>query len=59
MAHKDFLNLNFGAICHIIEFEPYCISSTILRDIIKNNGDISKHVPKKVIDYIVRNNLYK
>lgn len=35
------------------------ISSTQLRNLIKNNQDISEYVPKKVEEYIVNNGLYK
>ena len=58
-AQKDFLRMKYGAVCHILEFEPYCISSTMLRDIIKKGGDITAYVPKRVKDYIEINNLYK
>lgn len=42
-------------ICHIEEFN---VSSTEIRDIIKNTGDCKGLVPEKVEKYIIENKLY-
>lgn len=42
-----------------IEITPMDISSTIIRQKVKNNEDLKKFIPQVVIDYINTNNLYK
>lgn len=44
---------------YLKEYEPDDISSTIVKKIIKENGDATMYIDKKVNDYIIKNNLYK
>lgn len=48
----------YGVAFRRIITDPVEISSTEIRDMIKNGEDISQFVPRKVIDYIKDNNLY-
>lgn len=43
----------------IFEMEPFEISSTKIREMLKNNEDISGYVPKSVCEYIYERGLYK
>ena len=44
----------------VVERDENEISSTIIRNMIKNNdSDVDKYLPKEVYDYIVENKLYK
>ena len=46
----------------IIVIDDICkinLSSTIVRDKIKNNEDVKEYIPEKVLEYIKENNLYK
>ncbi|WP_138429656.1 nicotinate (nicotinamide) nucleotide adenylyltransferase [Fodinibius saliphilus] len=43
---------------HIIDHDPINISSTEIRELIKNEGDISDLVPSRVQDFINKNNPY-
>lgn len=58
-AQKDYLVSKYGAVCHLIQFEPYVISSTMLRDMIKKGEDVSEFIPQNVMSYINKYNLYK
>lgn len=55
---KEFLHNNFGCQAKILNMNKMAISSTIIRDNIKNNKSIHGLVPKCVEDYILKNNLY-
>ncbi|MCQ2957512.1 MAG: hypothetical protein MJ180_01265 [Candidatus Gastranaerophilales bacterium] len=52
---KNLKNINFK----ILKSDKINISSTQIRNMIKNNEDISGIVPKEVRDYIEKNNLYR
>jgi len=51
--------LKLGGECIIIPIEPYEISSTQIRDAVISSKDFSCYLPKKVVNYIERNKLYK
>ena len=40
-------------------YEGDDISSTSVKELLKNGGDLSNHLDKRVEDYIIANNLYK
>ncbi len=42
----------------IIDVEPYVISSTEIRSLIRTGGDVSEYLAPAVLDYIARNKLY-
>lgn len=48
-----------GAKVCILDFTVMQVSSTVIRQKIKNGDDIKKLVPKRVEEYIYDNNLYK
>ncbi len=43
----------------VLEAEPFEISSTRLREMLKNNEDCSCFIDEKVVEYIKANNLYR
>ena len=53
------LKNNKNSIIEVGDIDRIKLSSTIIRDKIKNNEDVKKYVPKKVLEYIKQNNLYK
>ncbi|MCD7872283.1 MAG: nicotinate-nicotinamide nucleotide adenylyltransferase, partial [Clostridiales bacterium] len=44
--------------CYIADFEPVVVSSSEIREKIKNNIDISGLVPNAVKDYIINKEIY-
>jgi len=58
---KDVKNLTeqYGANIKLVEIPPVEISSSQLRQMLKNNEDTSKFIDEKVLEYINKNGLYK
>ncbi len=57
---EDIFNIkNSEKKVYYIRITPLCISSTMLREKIKNNESIRYLLPEQVIDYIKKNNLYR
>lgn len=54
----DKLNRLYPNTVTIFDMEPFEISSTEIREMLKNNEDISAFVPKSVCEYIYRRGLY-
>jgi nicotinate-nucleotide adenylyltransferase len=50
---------NQGGECIIVDVEPYEISSTQIRSLIKQNKDYTCYLPKKVVEYIACKKLYQ
>ena len=42
-----------------LDVEAIDISSTEVRNIVKNDGDLSKYLSEEIIDYVKKHNLYK
>lgn len=53
------LNDTINAKIHLIKFDNIEISSSEIRDRVKNGKNIRFFVPERVADYILENNLYK
>lgn len=53
-AKKNLNNAEFI----LADFEPVVVSSSEVRDKIKNGGDVSKLLPENVLDYIMSKGLY-
>ncbi|MCI8386919.1 MAG: nicotinate (nicotinamide) nucleotide adenylyltransferase [Clostridiales bacterium] len=49
----------FGAKVHLIDEEPFEISSTELRNMLNSGESVNGLIPDKVIEYIKGNNLYR
>ena len=47
-----------GAHCMILDFKPLTLSSTMIRDSIKQGKDVSGLLDRKVLEYIGKNGLY-
>ena len=59
MIEKNTKYLNeYGKICRRIMTNEIELSSTQIRNMVKNGEDISHLVPEKVAQYIKENNLY-
>lgn len=55
----DFAKKHFGGVrVYIADFEPVVVSSSEIRDKLKENRDISGLVPQSVLDYIKEKGLY-
>lgn len=54
----SYLETRFGADIRLLKTENIPISSTVIRNNIKNNISIAGMVPRKVEEYIKNNNLY-
>ena len=61
MLEKDaeILTNKYGGDIHLIEIPAIDISSSKIRERIKNGISVDDYVDKKVIDYIKENNLYR
>lgn len=57
MQHAKYLAEKYGAVSHVMKTAALEISSTEIRDAIKN-GNPSEYLPKSVYEYIKQNNLY-
>lgn len=57
--HTDMLKAKYGARIIFLSCDKIDISSTDIREKIKNNQDVSDFVKPSVYDYIVGNKLYK
>lgn len=44
---------------YIIKSEPFVVSSSEIREYVKNNKDISCYLPNKVVQYISENKIYE
>jgi len=58
-AKARFFEKSFGADIHVIDYEPFEVSSSEIRRLIKNGGDFKALVPPEVAGYIEREGLYK
>lgn len=56
--HSNFLQ-KFGAESIVLADAIMELSSTFIRDSIKNGADVSEFLPANVLEYIDRNNLYR
>lgn len=54
----DRLRKKYGANIILLELEPEIVSSTVIRELIKNGGKAEKFLPAAVYDYIKKNGLY-
>lgn len=54
----DRLREKYGANIILLELEPEIVSSTEIRELIKNGGKAEKYLPAAVYDYIKKNGLY-
>lgn len=54
-----YLKDKYGAIIHLLLGDLFLISSTQIREDIKNNRDVSEYLPKGTLKYIENNSLYK
>ena len=52
------LKNRYGSDIILLELEPEVVSSTEIRDAIKNGGEAVKYLPAAVYDYIKKNGLY-
>lgn len=57
LKYKNILS-KFGADCEVINIKPYIVSSTQIREAIKQNQDYGFYVPDEVVKYINNNKLY-
>ena len=55
---KEFANELGGSRVKVLKISVIDISSTKIREIIENNGDISQFMPSECADYIKNNNLF-
>lgn len=58
LSHAKHLKEAYNADCVVGDFEVTEISSTLLREMIQRNEDVSKYIPQKAIEYIDKNRLY-
>lgn len=58
IACKEFLYDNYKCNSEILYMDKIEVSSTVIRENIKNNKSIHGLVPKEVEEYIIKNNLY-
>lgn len=59
LKEAEKLNNTFGAKVYLLEdYMPKDISSTKIRNGLKNNDDVKDMLPEKVYDYIIKNKLY-
>ena len=56
---KEKLEKELGGVYHIIDYKPSDISSTMIRELVKEGKSIEGLVPDKVRTYIENNNIYK
>ena len=56
--YAEFLKEKYGAVIHFVEMENIDISSSLLRDMILHNTDISEYTSDKVYRYIKERELY-
>lgn len=50
--------LEYGAMCRVLKLEPFDISSSAVRDMIKTGQDITGIIPDNVYKYILMEGLY-
>lgn len=58
IANNDILNNNRKSLIKIDGIDKIYLSSSIVRDKIKNGEDVKEYIPKKVLEYIRNNKLY-
>ncbi|PWM44246.1 MAG: nicotinate (nicotinamide) nucleotide adenylyltransferase [Clostridiales bacterium] len=58
-THAKYLKDKYGANIKVFETSPFVVSSTQIREKIKNGADFSGYLPAAVEKYIKENNLYK
>lgn len=58
VSHAKHLKEAYNANCIVGDFEVMEVSSTFLREKIKNNEDVSEYIPEKIFEYIDKNRLY-
>lgn len=56
-AHKMILQ-NMGAKCEVLELQPFPMSSTQIREKLRNGEDVSAYLHPHVLEYIEYKNLY-
>ena len=56
---KEFLNREFSAEIHELEFPALEISSSEIRELISQGKTADKYLPESVVDYITRHGLYR
>ena len=59
IANNNILNNNRKSLIKIDGIDKIYLSSSIVRDKIKNGEDVKEYIPKKVLEYIRSNKLYK
>ena len=59
IENSNLLKKHKTSIIEIESIDQIDLSSTMIRDKIKKNENVDKYVPKKVLEYIEKNNLYK
>jgi len=57
--YKQHLEEKYGAKIIILKMEPFVVSSSLIRDVVKNGGDISALVDEEVREYIEKKGLYR
>ncbi len=58
IINSDILSKNRRALIKIEEIDKIYLSSSFIRDKIKNGENVEKYIPKKVLEYIKNNKLY-
>jgi nicotinate-nucleotide adenylyltransferase len=58
-SYAKYLELQYGAECHIENMPVLEVSSTQIRSLLASGNDASSMLPPKVYEYILANNLYR